>query len=260
MADTPEAFMDFAQHLADEARNMLSAPENRLFNKELKPDRSFVTTLDLAIEQRLRRLIEVRYPEHGIQGEEEDGQRLGADWIWVLDPIDGTAPFIAGMPVYGTLIALAYRGAPCLGVIDFPATGDRWAGLKGQPTRHNGAPCATRKGLSLNDAMQATMNPDFFDHEEKQKLDRLRARTVWRIYGGSAFSYGRLAAGTIDVTLDTRLKVHDYAAFVPIIEGAGGVITDWEGKPLTLSSGAQVLAAGDARLHQQALDLIRRSG
>jgi inositol-phosphate phosphatase / L-galactose 1-phosphate phosphatase / histidinol-phosphatase len=259
MIDNPASFVSFAEELADEARRMFPSSGETAPDRHLKPDSSYVTTLDLAIERRLRHMIESRYREHGILGEEEAGTRLDADWVWVLDPVDGTAPFIAGIPVYGTLIALAHRGRPCLGVIDFPATQDRWIGVSGQISLHNGHACTTRKGLAIENAMQCTMNPDFFSPHEKQALDRMKALTIWRIYGGSAFSYGRLASGTLDIALDTNLKVHDYAAFVPIIQGAGGVITDWEGQPLTLSSGPRVLAAGDAALHHAALIVIRNA-
>jgi inositol-phosphate phosphatase / L-galactose 1-phosphate phosphatase / histidinol-phosphatase len=256
MTDDLTTFLAFAETLADTARQILLLPENRIFKRDIKEDRSFVTSLDIEIERQLRQLIEIHYPEHGILGEEQDGVRLDADWVWILDPIDGTAPFIAGVPVYGSLVALARRGRPCLGVIDFPATCDRWTGAEGQPTRRNGEPCTTRKGLPMAAAMQCTMNPDFFKDEEKQIFEHFKAVTAWRIYGGSAFSYGRLASGALDLALDTNLKVHDYAAFVPIIEGAGGVITDWGGAPLTMNSGPRVLAAGDAALHAQALSMI----
>jgi histidinol phosphatase-like enzyme (inositol monophosphatase family) len=249
-------FVAFAQTLADTARAMLAAGVKNAPNMRIKADRSFVTDLDEAIERKLRDLIGARFPGHGVRGEEGEATRADAEYVWVLDPIDGTAPFIAGVPVYGTLIALARRNEPVIGVMDFPATDDRWVGAAGQPTTHNGVACATRRGEGLAEAMQATMNPDFFAADELIALNALKAQTAWRIYGTSAFSYGLLASGRIDVTLDTRLKPHDFAAFRPVIEGAGGVVTDWAGKPLTLDSGPRVLAAGDARRHALALQVI----
>jgi histidinol phosphatase-like enzyme (inositol monophosphatase family) len=257
MDQQPQVFIDFAQSLADDARRILKSHINQSFDTRIKPDRSFVTSLDLEIEAHLRRRILIQYPEHGILGEEQDSTRIDADWVWVLDPIDGTAPFIAGIPVYGTLIALAWKGAPVLGVMDFPATSDRWLGCKGEKTLHNGQPCKTRRGLPLHDAIQCVMNPDFFDAEETHVLQVFKPKTAWRIYGGSALSYGQLASGRMDIAIDSRLKVHDFAAFVPVLEGAGGVITDWEGQPLTLGSGPRVLAAGDPVLHAEALALVR---
>lgn len=249
-------FVAFAATLADTARTMLVAGMKNAPNMRIKADRSFVTDLDEAIEQKLRELIQARFPGHGIRGEEGQATRADAEHVWVLDPIDGTAPFVAGVPVYGTLIALAHRDTPIIGVMDFPATDDRWFGVAGRATTHNGVACATRRGEGLGEAIQATMNPDFFTPDELAALNALKSQTAWRIYGTSAFSYGLLASGRIDVTFDTRLKPHDFAAFRPVIEGAGGVITDWAGKPLTLDSGPRVLAVGDARRHALALKAI----
>lgn len=245
-----------AEVLADEARAILTAntaPPPASF----KADRSFVTELDLTIERRLRAILAEQRTDHGVLGEEEEADRADADWVWVLDPIDGTAAFVAGMPVYGTLIALAYRGAPVLGVIDFPTTRERWVGAQGHPTRLNGATCETRRGLTLSGCIQSASNPDFFPPAAKPVLEAVSRRTAWRIFGGAALSYGRLASGRIDLAVDTGLKVHDYAAFVPIIEGAGGVITDWDGQPLGLGSGSHVLAAGDPAIHREALAIVR---
>lgn len=249
----------FATHLANEAERMLRNGEAAARSARLKTDRTFVTDLDLTIEKHLRMLISVQYPEHGVLGEEEDSTRLDAEWVWVLDPIDGTAPFIAGIPVYGTLIALCQNGAPKLGIMTFPRTGDRWVGVEGENTRHNGHVVHTRHAETLGLSIQSASNPDFFNAHEKQALDALSAATAWRIYGGSALSYGLLASGRIDVAIDSRLKIHDYAAFVPIIEGAGGIITDWHGQPLRMESGPQVLAAGDAQRHAEALALVQKA-
>ena len=246
----------FAVQLADVAHGML-APAGRLRpDAVMKPDRSFVTALDGEIEQRLRGLIEVRFPAHGILGEEGDPTGLDAEFVWVLDPIDGTAPFIAGSPVYGTLIALMHHGAPILGIIDQAATPDRWIGVTGRPTRHTFGDCRTRACSDLKSAILTTSNPDFFPERERPALDALRKATAWRIYGGCCMAYGLLASGRTDIAIDTGLKIYDYAPFVPIIEGAGGVITDWEGRPLTLASGPRVLAAGDKARHAEALALV----
>lgn len=251
-----DAFEGFARYLADVARGMLHAAATGHAATELKPDRSFVTATDKAIEQRLRLEISARYPEHGIIGEEEGRERENAAIQWVLDPIDGTAPFIAGVPVFGTLVALAVEDVPVLGVMDFPMTAERWIGLAGRPTTRNGAACRTRHCPTLQAAIMATMNPDYFTGDEVAALGALRSDTAWRIYGTSSYGYGQLASGRIDVTLDTRLAIHDFAGYRPIIEGAGGVVTDWTGAAITLHSGPQIIAAGSAALHQQALERI----
>jgi len=258
-APTLDELAHFAENLADTARQMFAPNIGLAPDVEVKADRSLVTALDQAIEVRLRELIEARWPDHGIYGEEHAPVRLDAQYVWVLDPIDGTAAFIAGVPVFGTLIALMDKGVPVLGVIDLPVTQDRWVGIAEQPTLFRGQPCRTRACPVLADAMLTTSNPDLYQPEELPVLDALRARTRWRIYGTACTAYGLLASGRTDIAIDTGLKLWDYAPCVPIIEGAGGVITDWEGRPLRLENwGAQILAAGDPARHGEALALVRQ--
>ena len=212
--------------------------------------------MDARIETELRRRITARWPDHGIIGEEEDWHAPDAEWVWVLDPIDGTAAFIAGMPVYGTLIALAHRGVPVIGVIDIPKLNQRWLGCAGRPTTLNGAPCLVQAAPSFSAAILSTSNPDFYGAHERPALQAICDATSWRIYGGAALSYGRLAEGRIHISMDSGLNIYDFAPFRPIIEGAGGVITDWTGAPITLSSGPRILAAADPDQHRQALAIL----
>lgn len=255
-ASLQASHVDLAIELADTARRLIERHKRDQLGVSLKPDRSLVTMMDLAIEKALRAAIERRFPDHGIIGEELEWEKEDADFVWVLDPIDGTAAFIAGMPVYGTLIALAHRGVPVLGIIDIPAVDARWVGIDGQPTRKNGVPCRVKPCPDLSLAMMSTSNPDFYSEADRPALDLLRGRTNWRIYGAAALAYGLLADGGTDVALDTGLKVYDYAPFRPIIEGAGGVITDWQGNPVTLATGPRILAAGDARQHRDIVAML----
>lgn len=244
-------YLAAASAFADISRGMLHAASTT-GAVELKPDRTFVTTTDRAIEQHLRAVIADRFPRHGIWGEEFGRHQPGADWQWILDPIDGTAQFIAGIPVYATLIALARGGVPVIGLMDFPATGERWIGAAGRATTRNGETCRTSGTRDLAAAMMSTSSPDFYAPDERPTLDALRKATRWRIYGGAALSYGRLAGGRTDLACDTGFQVYDFACFRPIIEGAGGIVTDWEGRPLTLESGTRVLAAATPDLHSAA--------
>ena len=228
----------FAAALADRARAVMAAALAERPSIELKPDSSYVTDTDKGIERALRQMIEKAYPNHGIIGEEYGDHNASAEHVWVLDPIDGTAAFVAGLPVFGTLIALMHGGVPVVGIIDHLVTNDRWAGAAGRPTTRNGKPVQTRKCPSLKDAMLSASNPDFFSDAEKPTFERLRSRTQWRIYGGSCYSYGLLASGRTDLAIDSGLSIHDYAPYVPIIEGAGGAITDWSGRPITVASRA----------------------
>lgn len=254
-----DEWLAFARQLADAAHDLLAPAAALRPEVEVKADRSFVTALDAQIETRLRELIGERYPAHGILGEEHGASSLDAEVVWVLDPIDGTAPFIAGVPVFGTLIALAVAGQPLIGLLHLPVTRQRWEGVVGRPTTLNGTAVRTRPCASLGQAILSSSNPDFFSAAERPALDTLREHTAWRIYGGCCMSYGLLAAGRTDIAIDTGFKVWDYAPFRPIVEGAGGLITDWQGHALTLASGAQVLAAGSADRHDEARRLIAQT-
>jgi histidinol phosphatase-like enzyme (inositol monophosphatase family) len=249
-------WLAFALRLATESGAVLREAASVRPEVEVKSDRSFVTALDARIERRLREMLADGFPTHGILGEEEGWDNPDAEHIWVLDPIDGTAAFIAGLPVYGTLIALMQEGEPILGIIDHPITGDRWIGVKGSPTTHNGRPCCTRSCGALGGAILSASNPDFFDDEERPALDAMRAATAWRIWGGACMSFGLLASGRTDAAFDTRLKLWDFAPFRPIIEGAGGVITDWEGRSIDHKTGKRIMAAGDPARHHEMLRLV----
>ena len=252
-----QTYISFANSLADEAAGMIKSQASRSLGTTAKADKTFVTEMDLLIETRLRERINSAYPNHGIVGEEFGAEMIDSEWVWTLDPIDGTMALVAGIPVYSTLICLLQGGVPVLGLMHFPAIDTRWVGAKGCGTTCNGVVCHTRPGSQLSDAIQTVSSPDFFTTQfENRALQAVSAQTAWRVYGAAALSYGRLALGRTDVAIDSGLKIYDYAPFVPIIEEAGGKITDWAGQPLSLKSGSRVLAAGDARRHDAALALI----
>ena len=257
---TLEQFAQVANQLADASRELFAPALGLAPQVQVKSDRTLVTQLDRAIEIRMRELLAQRYPNHGILGEEEGGTATHNEFCWVLDPIDGTAPFIAGVPVFGSLIALLHNGEPIVGLMDLPTTQDRWLGVKGEVTLHQGKPCKTRTCDALADAMLSTSNPDFFAAPELPAFEALRSRTRWRIYGACCMAYGLLTSGRTDLAIDSKLKLWDYAPFIPMIEGAGGRITDWQGHALTLDNcPPQLLAAGDPRRHVEALDLIQKA-
>ena len=251
-----DALVAFSERLADEARAILreagSAPREIAY----KADESPVTELDRRIEARLRELIDARYPEHGILGEEHGSRDLDAELVWVLDPIDGTAPFIAGIPVYGTLVGLARRGRPYIGVIDHPASDDRWVGVAGAFARHNGRDVNTRRCDRLEDAFATNSNPDYFDADERRAFDALRSRVRYVQYGGSCYAYAMLASGRTDIALDAKFDPVDVFAPAAVIEGAGGVVSDWAGKSIDLDWRGRILAAGCTRLHAEALAVL----
>ncbi len=217
---------------------------------ERKDDASPVTEADRAAEAAMRAIIEAEFPGDGIVGEEYGTRNEGAGRQWVLDPIDGTISFMAGRPIFGTLIALLQDGWPVLGILDQPIAGERWVGTIGQPTLLNGKPAATRRCRELSDATIASSGPQYFTDDQGAAFMSLAARTsqivVW---GGDCYNYGLLAGGHLDIVCEAGLKLYDYAALVPIVEGAGGIMADWQGNPLDADSDGTVIALGEpARL------------
>lgn len=247
----------FAERLADEARKLLAAAALDAVRPDVKADNSYVTATDRLIESRLRELIADAHPGHGVLGEEFGADGLGADHVWVLDPLDGTAPFVAGIPVYGTLIGLARHGSPWIGVMDYPATGDRWTGLDGVLARRNGTPVRTRPCPDLSAALVTCSNPDFFSAPDRARLARVRGRVQYTLYGASSYAFGLLAAGRTDLAVDSGLKPYDVFAPAAVISGAGGRITQWSGAPLDLTTAGSFLSTADPTRHQEVLDLLR---
>jgi histidinol phosphatase-like enzyme (inositol monophosphatase family) len=225
---------------------------------EVKRDRSPVTIADRSAERAMRTVLAERFPSHGILGEEFGLDRPEARLRWVLDPIDGTRAFITGRPVFGTLIGLLEDDIPLLGVIDQPVTGERWVGVAGQQTRFRG-PFGGRPGCracsTLAGAELSCTTPEMF-RTEKERWDRLSAAVGRISWGGDCYAYGLLALGQIDVIAESDLKVWDWAALVPVIEGAGGRLTDWSGNRLRPDGDGRALAVGDPALLAGAVALL----
>jgi inositol-phosphate phosphatase / L-galactose 1-phosphate phosphatase / histidinol-phosphatase len=242
-----------AQRLADAAGAAIRPWFRSGLAIEAKADASPVTQADRAAEAAIRAILEAERPHDGIFGEEYGVTREGAPRTWVLDPIDGTRSFIAGRPIFGTLIALLEEGRPVLGIIDQPINGERWLGVTGRPTTLNGAAIRTRACATVAAAHMATTGPRHFTPEEWTKFDRLSLGARDTLWGGDCYNYGLVAAGHIDLVIEAGLKLYDLAALVPIVEGAGGRMCGWKGEALTADSDGRVIAAGDARLIDEAL-------
>ncbi len=223
-----------------------------------------VTEADRAAEAAMRRLIGEVFPNHGVIGEEFGEHAAKSEYVWVLDPIDGTKSFIAGLPLWGTLIGLLHHGAPCYGLMNQPFTREKfygdgraahWAcrGADGAPAtrRLRVRPCA-----SLDRATLMTTSPKLIPEDLRPRYEGLEAKTRLARYGGDCYAYCMLAAGQVDLVIETELKPYDVLPLIPIIEGAGGIITSWEnGRP---HAGGRVIAAGDRRVHAQAMELLKR--
>ncbi len=243
--------IDLAQRLADAAGAAIRPYFRADHGLETKDDASPVTLADKAAEAAMRRLIIAERPMDGIIGEEEE-ERAGSNGrTWVLDPIDGTRSFIVGRPIFGTLIALLEDGWPVLGIIDQPIIGERWLGVTGRPTLFNGKPAESRRCRELSQALLATTSPALFTDDQLHAFEHVDSAVLSTVLGGDCYNYGLVASGHLDLVIEAGLKLHDFAALVPVVEGAGGRMCDWQGDPLHAGSNGEVIAAGDpARIEE----------
>jgi histidinol phosphatase-like enzyme (inositol monophosphatase family) len=243
-----DADLELAGRLADAAGAAIRPFFRKRFAMEAKADLSPVTEADRAAEAAMRAILATERPADGVIGEEYGQDRPDAERVWVLDPIDGTRSFVAGRPIFGTLVALVEAKAPVLGIIDQPIAGERWVGAVGAATTLNGLPVTTRACAALGAAHLATTGPGYFKPDSWAAFERVRVAARDTLWGGDCYNYGLLAAGHLDLVIEDGLKLYDFAALVPIVEGAGGVMRDWRGGRLTMTSDGKVIAAGDPGL------------
>ena len=252
---------EFASRMADAAGQEILKYFRQSLNIEDKADTSPVTQGDKNSERVMREMLKERFPDHGIVGEEYGMENEDAEFVWVLDPIDGTKSFISGLPLFGTLIALLHKGRPVVGVINQPYTKERWLGILNKPTTLNGKKIHTRSCDALNKAVLFSTADKlmFVKPEERRAFNALCSKTKIERFSTDCYGYGLLAAGFGDIICETDLKLYDYAALVPIVTGAGGIMTDWEGNDLFESpnSEGKALAVGYKRLLKEVVEVLR---
>uniref|UniRef100_A0A5B7AGU2 histidinol-phosphatase n=1 Tax=Davidia involucrata TaxID=16924 RepID=A0A5B7AGU2_DAVIN len=261
-----DRFAEVGNKLADAAGEVIRKYFRKSFEILDKDDLSPVTIADQAAEESMVSIIQENFPSHAIYGE-ENGWRCKenfADYVWVLDPIDGTKSFITGKPLFGTLIALLHKGKPILGIIDQPVLRERWIGVSGRRTTLNGQEVHTRSCAKLSQAYLYTTSPHLFGGDAEVAFARVRTKVKVPLYGCDCYAYALLASGFVDLVIESGLKPYDFLSLIPVIEGAGGVITDWKGHELyweassdSCATSFNVVAAGDKQLHQQALDSLQ---
>ena len=256
--DVPGDFMALAVELVDAASLISTRYYRTGLGAESKADDSPVTIADRETEATMRAMINERFPDHGILGEEHGNEALDAKYVWVLDPIDGTISFASGFPTFGTLVAVVEDGVPIIGIIEAPATNDRWVGARGRPTTLNTVPVNSRSCTSLQGAWSASSSPHMFNEGPEMdsylRLSKYFGRR--QNFCTNCHGYGLLASGHIDVVVEANTGIYDFMAVVPVVEGAGGKITDWDGNALTLTSNGTVLATGDPTRHAEALAIL----
>jgi len=252
--DTVDSFLQFAHTTLDETGRKGVRYFRQPLDVTQKADASPVTIADVEIEALIRDRIAQTYPSHGILGEEQASVNLSAPLCWVIDPIDGTKSFISGMPIWATLMALLRDARPVFGIIDVPVLGERYVSIQGGRTERNGESIRTSNCEQLRDCNMFATSPDMFSAPEFHVFDSLSRRARFRRFGGDCYSYAMLAAGKIDAVIEAGLKPYDYLPVAPIVTGAGGVMTDWLGKPLTPESDGRVIAAATPALHRALLE------
>ncbi len=255
----PEAqtLVALAHAIADAARHNTVPLFRTRLEVSTKLDDSPVTAADRSAEASMRSLINAKMPSHGILGEEHGREQMDAEYLWVLDPIDGTKSFITGSPLWGTLIALLHRGEPILGLIDMPMLGERWVAQRGQGAQCNGQAVHVNPHKDLSDALIYTTSPDAFHPQEWAAFDAFSRRCALRRFGGDCYSYAQLAGGHIDLVVEANLQPYDYLAAVALVHEAGGTMTDWNGRTLGVGSDGRVVAAATPALHAQALAALQ---
>lgn len=245
-----DELISLAHALADASGEVLRAHFGTVISIETKADNSPVSIADKEAERVMRELIAERCPDHSIFGEEYGTELSGTDtYTWVLDPIDGTRAFLEGKKEWGTLIALCKNNVPILGVLNQPVTNQRWLGISGRTTTLNGAPITVNPKHALADAEISTTSAAYFTPVQASQFVALAKQCKHTVAGGDCYAYGLLARGLRDIVVDAGLKPYDILALVPIIEGAGGVITTWDNLAVTLGDYANVVAAASASLH-----------
>lgn len=265
VSDEMVAFLDELAEVS--GRAILPHFRSRMAVENKHADGTFdpVTVADRAAERVMRDLLAERYPEHGILGEEFGSERVDAEHVWVLDPIDGTRSFISGLPVWGTLIGLERHGRPVAGMMHQPFTGERFAGVTADATatgigrawyrgRDGERPLSTRPCAAIADAVLFTTTPMMLKGEDRVAYDRVESRVRLARYGVDCYAYCMVAGGFVDVVIEAGLQPYDVAALIPVVEGAGGVFTSWTGG--SAAEGGCVVASGDVRLHDEVLRLL----
>ena len=256
MNNSLQEYLNFANKLADAAGITSMEYFRTSLDIDNKSDESPVTIADKNTELKLRSMIEKEYPNHGILGEEFDSINPEAEFIWVIDPIDGTKSYLAGHKDFGNLISLTQNKKPIIGIINCPAHEERWVGAKNQNSTLNKQPSRTSSVTKIEDAYFLTSGLYFIEPHLRNAVEKIKNKVRYYRYSGSCYMFGMVASGLIDFVIEDRLKVHDYMALVNVIEGSGGKVTDKFGNEITTDSRGSCIASANEKLHSELISLI----
>ncbi len=250
------AEIEFAHRIADEARVIALKYYRHWHGLQMKSDHSPVTLADREIEQLVRAGIEAGFPGDGVFGEETGITGGNRDRLWIIDPIDGTGAFATGNPLFGLLLGFCVAGQPVVGMLDAPVMGERWIAVRGQGATMNGTPCRTSGRTRLEEAAISCTAFHAYGPKERASFQAVSDRAALTRLGGDCYAFGLVALGHLDAVVECELQPYDYLPLVPIIEEAGGRMTDWQGNRLTTSSEGRVVAAASAELHEQIMGVL----
>ena len=256
MNNSLEEYLKFANKLADEANTISMEYFRTSLNINNKSDESPVTIADKNTELKIRSMIEKEYPNHGILGEEFDNINPNAEFIWVIDPIDGTKSYLAGHKDFGNLISLTQNKKPIIGIINCPAHDERWVGAKNQNSTLNQQTSKTSSVTKIEDAYFFSSGLYFTEPHLRNAVEKIKNKVKYYRYGGDCYMYGMVASGLIDFVIEDSLKGHDYMALVNVIEGSGGKVTDKFGNEITTDSQGSCIASANEKLHSELISLI----
>ncbi|MES2906995.1 MAG: inositol monophosphatase family protein [Pseudomonadota bacterium] len=253
-----EMFSPFLNAAADEARRIALSYFRKSFSVDEKSDRTPVTQADRQIEASFRAQLAKIFPEHGIIGEEYGMDKAGAEFVWVIDPIDGTKSFAVGRPLFGTVIGLMHHGQPVAGMVDQAFTEERWIGFQNAGAHFNGRKISVAAERPLETARSFFGAPNIFTKQDLPNILRLSEIVKWPHFGCDCYAYGLLAMGCIDLVIEQDLKWHDIAGILPLITEAGGHVQSWSGKALSENWDGTIIAASGQKLAQSAAEFLAR--
>lgn len=259
---TPDEIKPFLHLLCDAAEKETMSRFRQVLDIDNKEPEDFdpVTEADREAERAIRRLIQKHYPDHGILGEEDGIENEGADYCWIIDPVDGTRSFISGLPTWGTLIGLYHKGVPIAGMIQQPFTKERYftsgEGSFLQMGNDAAVQISTKQTTELSQSILMTTTPKLFKGEELDAYERLENACKLARYGCDCYAYAMVASGQVELVAENSLHIYDVAGIIPVVEQAGGIMTNWQGK--SCANGGQVLAAANREIHGQAMELLNK--
>ena len=256
MASPYDEYLNFANLLADESENIIFNYFRKKIDIKDKEDNSPVTIADQKVELRIRELINSKFPSHGILGEEYESFKIDSEFVWVIDPIDGTRSFIAGHKDFGTLIALLYKNKPVIGIINCPAHKERWIGIENQQTTLNNKLISTSSIKKIEESYLFTSGIYFDEPILRNGFEKIKNKSRYYRLGGDCYMYGMLASGLIDVVIEDTLKPHDYMALINVIEGAGGKVSDKFGNDININSDGSLVASCNKSIHKDLISII----